>query len=137
MPSFFLRKLKAFGWWVGFDLSDSRQLIIFYPVALARWRSLLILKKSWNGSVGRNFSLFQNIFANVSFFSLLISSPVNSLFKFLSMFCTGNSKGFQILQVLASVDFWNKSSWRFYAVLHLQHWSLQFVARKTFIIVTK
>ena len=25
----FLRKLKAFGWWVGFDLSDCRQLSIF------------------------------------------------------------------------------------------------------------
>ena len=51
------------------------------------------------------------------------------------MFRTGNSKGFQILQVLASVVFWKKSSWRFYAVLHLQHWSLQFVALKTFIII--
>ena len=29
VPPLFLRKLKAFGWWVGFDLTGSRQQCIF------------------------------------------------------------------------------------------------------------
>ena len=66
-----------------------------------------------------------------------MSSPSICFFKFLSLWRTENLKGFQILQVLAFVDFWKKCSWRFYAVLHLQHWSLLFVARQTFIIATK